>query len=118
MIRCLLLNQKTALYREILVQCSFFYQFKSTYARNQKSYLNAFVDRGEVDFSKAQNNGITILPNFITSQLNRMDNLAHLRLVGHQNPVWYLTMNAIANQELSRTAKLFWECVPPKIDLL
>lgn len=62
-------------------------------------------------------NGISILPNFMTSLLLDTDNLAYIKPLGVQNPIWYLTMNAPVNQNLSKCAQLFWKSVPSKIDL-
>lgn len=63
--------------------------------------------------SKVKYNGVTILPNFITSQLEATDNIAYIKPLGIQNPAWYLTMNALANQNLSKCAQMFWESVAP-----
>ena len=67
--------------------------------------------------SKAKYNGITILANFITSQLQDTDRFVYLKPAGVQSPTWYLTMNALANQEFSKSAQLFWKSAPSKIDL-
>ncbi len=67
--------------------------------------------------TKAKYNGVAILPNFITSQLTSKDNIAYIKPLGVPNPIWYLTMNASANQDLSKCAQLFWKSVPAKIDL-
>ena len=67
--------------------------------------------------SKAKYNGITVLPNFVVDQLESANNIVYLKPVGFPNPIWYLTMNALANQNLSKCAQLFWESVPSQIDL-
>lgn len=67
--------------------------------------------------SKAAYNGISILPNFMTSLLLDTANFAYIKPVGVRIPTWYLTMNAPANQNLSKCAQLFWKSVPAKIDL-
>lgn len=67
--------------------------------------------------TKAKYNGITILANFITSQFLDTDRFVYLKPAGVPNPVWYLTMNAPANQTLSKSALAFWKSVPAKIDL-
>ena len=68
--------------------------------------------------SKVKYNGVTILPNFITSQLESTDNIAYIKPLGIQNPTWYLTMNALANQNLSKSAQLFWKSIPAEIGLI
>lgn len=68
--------------------------------------------------SNAKYNGLSILPNFITSQLQSVDNLVYLKPIGYQTPVWFLTMNAPANQDFPKCVRLFWDSVPSKVDLL
>lgn len=68
--------------------------------------------------SHAEYNGVTILPNFISSQLSCLNDIVYLRPQGHKIPVWYLTVNVLSGSLLSECAKLFWKSIPPKIDFL
>lgn len=67
--------------------------------------------------TKEKHNGITILPNFALDQLEQADSIVYLKPIGVPNPTWYLTMNALANQNLSKCAQTFWKSVPTQIDL-
>ena len=67
--------------------------------------------------SKTEYNGIAILPGFVLNQLESDNNIVYLKPVGVPNPVWYLTVNALANQNLSKCAQTIWKSVPTRIDL-
>lgn len=63
--------------------------------------------------TKEKHNGITILPNFALDQLEQADSIVYLKPIGVPSPVWYLTMNALSNHNLSKCAQMFWESVAP-----
>lgn len=63
--------------------------------------------------SKSTHNSITVLPDSVLSRLESANNIVYLKPVGIPNPKWYLTMNALANQNLSKCAQMFWESVAP-----